>query len=101
MTYAAVDSIVQSTRAAGDIRGQVNVALIKKAAVRVNLIGATDKQEASICREVLDATMPVSWTTMVLEVLDLNGALGTHTDTQVDAAVDTAWTYFMASRTLA
>lgn len=100
MTYTAVDTAVLATRAAGDVKGRVDIALVKKAAVQALAIGTTDKLEAGICRAVLDGGMPASWPKIVLEVLDINGVLANPTDAQVDTAVDTAWTYFKASRTL-
>lgn len=100
MSYAAVHAVVFATPASGDLPGKIGIALIKKAAVRALAVQSTDKVELGICRDVINNTMPVAWPRMVLEVLDINGVLATPTDAQIDTAVDTAWTYFMASRQL-
>jgi hypothetical protein len=99
MTYSAVDTAAQATRAAGDLLGRVEVALIKKAAVAIAaLTDAADQREKGVCQSVLDGSRPGSWVTIVLEVLDIAGALTDPTDTQLDTAVTTAWSYFIKSR---
>lgn len=100
MTYAAVDTAMLATRTAGDVQGQVIMALIKQAVTRVAIIGSTDRVESAICRSVLDGSYPASWTRIVLGLMDIAGNLGTHTDAQCDTAVVSAWAYFMSARTL-
>jgi hypothetical protein len=100
VTYAAVDTIVKGTRTGGDISGQIEIGLLKQAAIRILAIGSSDSKESSISRSILEGSKPSTWVTMVLEVLDIAGNLGTHTDAQVDVAIATTWTYLMASRTL-
>lgn len=101
MSYVNVDTIVLGARAGGDIQGQVVMALIKQATTRIALIGSTDSKESAVCRAVLDGTYPTSWTRIVLGIMDIQGKLATHTDAECDAAVVSAWTYFVAARALA
>lgn len=101
MSYVTVDQAMLATRTAGDVQGQVIMALIKQATTRIAIVGQTDTREAAVCRAVLDGTYPTSWTRIVLGILDLQGKLGTHTDAECDTAVVTAWTYFLAARALA
>jgi hypothetical protein len=99
VTYAAVDTAAKAVDIAGGVRGVIGVALLKKAAVRLPAIVSTDDQrEYAVCRSVIEGTMPSSWVTMVFEVLDINGTLAAPTDTQVDTAVNTAWAYYIKSR---
>lgn len=100
MSYTAVDTALLATRAAGDLRGRIGVALVFKAAVRADAIGDTDKLEAQVCREVLEDTFPQSWITMVLILLDLAGQLASQTDANINTQVDLAWGYFLDSRRL-
>lgn len=100
MTYAAVDTAMLAARTGGDILGQIGVGLLKQAAVRALAIGNIDSKEAAVCRTILEGHDPTTWTKIVLEVLDINGTLGTHTDAQVDTAIGTAWTYILASRSI-
>lgn len=100
MSYAAIDTIVQGTRTAGDIRGQISCALIKQATTRIAAIGQSSSLEAQICRTVLDGAYPVGWTIIVLGVLDTQGHLNNPTDAFVDTAVVAAWSYLLASRSL-
>lgn len=100
MSYAAVHAVIFATPASGDLPGKVGIALIKKAAVRALAVQDTDRLELAVARQVIDNTMPLAWPRMVLEVLDINGVLATPTDAQIDTAVDTAWTYFLATKKL-
>lgn len=108
MSYTTVDTVARATRAAGDVLGRVGVGLLKKAAIQANASpgGQTSKLEAAVCRAIIDGSAPVSFTTTVLYFLDTVGALTTNTDAatptdaQVNTAVDSAWVYFLASRTL-
>lgn len=99
MTYTAVHTQALATRTAGDVRGRVEVGLLKKAATRLAVIAnAEDQRERRVCQTILDGTPPAQWSLAVLVVLDLNSQLANPSDAQVDAAVDTAWTYITASR---
>lgn len=99
MTYAAIDTAQLATRAAGDVRGQIAVAMLKQAGIRIAaLADVNDQKEGAVCRAVLDGSAPESWTTIVLVALDIAGNLASRTDAQVDAAVSTAWAYFIKSR---
>lgn len=99
MTYTAVHTAAIATRTAGDVRGRAEIALLKKAAVRLPIIlNLEDQRERKVCQAIIDGTPPTQWSLAVLVVLDLNGVLGNPTDVQVDAAVDTAWTYITAAR---
>lgn len=99
MTYAAVDTAARAARASGDLLGRVGVALVKQAATRISAIATTDDQrEYQVARAIIEGTAPTAWTTIVLEVLDINGVLANPTDAQIDTAVVTAWAYFIKSR---
>lgn len=84
------------------------VGLLKKAAVQSNASpgGQTAKLEAAVCRSIIDGTAPASYVTTVLYFLDTVAALTSNTDAavptdaQVNTAVDSAWVFFLASRTL-
>lgn len=100
MTYANVDTIAMAARTGGDIRGQIEVGLLKQASTRATVVSNTDPKEDSICRAIIEGAKPSTWVTMVLEVLDIQGHLTGPTDAQVDTAIATTWTYLLASRNL-
>lgn len=99
MAYTEVHTMTFAARAAGDVRGRVEMALIKKAGIRSTEITSDDDQrEKRVCLTLLDGVAPVQWTTAVLIALDIAGQLTNPTPAQVDTAVNTAWTYLTSSR---
>jgi hypothetical protein len=94
MTYAAVATAKADTATVG----QAKLALEKKAAVQiVNLVSSGDQRERALCQRVLsDAGVPVPISDLVLLMLDINGNLATHTDAQVDTAVNDVWPRMIA-----
>lgn len=99
MTYALVDTAARAARASGDVLGQIQIAMLKRAGVRISaLADVNDQKESPVCRAILDGTAPATWTTIVLVLLDIAGTLATHTDAEVDAQVTAAFTYFIKSR---
>lgn len=105
MTYTNVDTQAKATRAAGDLLGRIEVAMIKQAVNRLPAMAVTDDQrEWQVIRTVYDKSYPSSWTTIVLGRLDIAGALPTTptatnpTDAQIDTHVVAAWADFIKSR---
>lgn len=100
MTYAAVDTAYRAARANGDVVGQIELAMLKMAGLRIAAIQpADDQRETQVCRAILDAaTPPLTWVKIALIVLDVQGKLATRTDAEVDLAMTTAWGYFIKSR---
>ena len=99
MSYATVDTASRATRASGDLIGQIGVAMLKRAGVRISaLADSGDQKETGVCRSILDGSAPTQWTTIVLVLLDVAGQLATPTDAQVDTQVAAAFAYFIKSR---
>ena len=99
MTYAVVDIAARATRASGDVLGQIQIAMLKRAGIRISaLADVNDQKESPVCRSILDGSAPATWTTIVLVLLDIAGTLTTHTDAEVDTAVTASFTYFIKSR---
>lgn len=103
MAFTDIHTMTFAVRSAGDVRGRVEVSLLRKAGIRADALrqtgGATaDQRELFVARTILDGAPPVQWVTAVLIFLDASGQLSNPTDAQVNTAVDSAWTYLTASR---
>jgi hypothetical protein len=99
MAYVDVHTMVFGARSAGDVRGRVEVALLRKAAlVAQGLVNLDDQRQKAVCRTILDNQTPTSWVTAVLIALDSSAQLATPSDAQVDTATNTAWTYITSAR---
>lgn len=99
MAYADVDNVAQAARAAGDIKGRIRAAFIRRAIVRMpTWVAADDQRERAVAQAVLDGSAPAEWTTVVLSLLDTAGQLANPTDAQLDTQMATAWDRIIKSR---
>lgn len=107
MTYTLIDTTP------GGVKARVRVALVKQAALRAQPAAAAataatpDGRERSVCTAVVNGSMPESWVTMVLIVLDIAGVLANPADSDIDTVIATGittpavvapvWTYLIAT----
>lgn len=92
MAYADVDTAFLATKAAGDLKGKIEAAMVRRAVTRLPTVVASDDQrELAVCRAVLDGTYPASWVRLVMSLLDTAGQLTNPTDAQIDAQMATAF----------
>lgn len=99
MAYDAADTAAQAARVAGDLKGRIRMALIRRAIVRMPaIVAADDQKERSIAQQVLDGTAPPEWTTVMISLLDTAGQLASPTDAQLDTQAATAWDRLIKSR---
>lgn len=99
MAYTDVDTAAQANRVAGDIKGRIRAAYIRRAITRMPaIIAADDQRELRVAQAVLDGTAPAEWTTVLLSLLDTAGQLASPTDAQLDTQAATAWARIIATR---
>lgn len=99
MAYTDVDTAAQANRVAGDLRGRIRAAYIRRAITRMpNWVAADDQRERAVAQAVLDGSAPAEWTTVVLSLLDTAGQLASPTDAQLDTQMATAWDRIIKSR---
>lgn len=91
MAYADVDTAYQAARVAGDLKGRIEAAMVRRAVTRIPTVVASDDQrEFSVCQSIVDGTAPAAWTRLVLMLLDNASQLSNPTDAQIDTQVATA-----------
>jgi hypothetical protein len=87
-------------RTGGDIPGRVEISFMRRANNRINSIqDEEDQREVSMIRTVIDSTVPFSWISLALSLLDEAGFLSAPSDAQIDDEVQTAWNRILKSRT--
>jgi hypothetical protein len=88
MSYAEV--IVASADTA--LSNRIILSLREKAYTRIdNLANGEDQRERQACLTMFRDTAPTAWVSLVLLLMDANGTLLTVLDSEIDAAVTTAW----------
>ncbi len=98
MAYTDVDTAFLATKAAGDLRGRIEAAMVRRAITRTPaVVAADDQKELAVLRTVIDGSYPSSWVRLVLSLLDTAGQLSAPTDAQIDSQVSTAFDRFLKS----
>ena len=90
MTYAAVDTAYRATRTSGDLTGQIQVGLFKKANNRAINAGE-DQREWRLIGQVYNGTIPVAWVQAVMERMDSAGKLAAWVEADIDTAITAVW----------
>lgn len=99
MAYTDVDVAFLATKAAGDLRGRVEAALVRRAITRIPaVVAADDQKELAAHRSILDGTYPQSWVKLMLSLLDTAAQLSNPTDAQLDTQAATALDRILKTR---
>lgn len=100
MAYADIDTAFSAAKTAGDLKGKIATAFIRRALVRLGAVGNNeDQREANVCRQVVAGTYPQAWLLMAMDRLDFASVLANPTDAQVDTAVVQSWTRIISAQT--
>ena len=99
MAYADIDTAFSAAKTAGDLKGKIAAAFVRRSVARLAAVGNNeDQREANVCRQVVAGTYPQAWLLMVMERLDNTGNLAAPTDAQVDTAVGAAWARIISAQ---
>ena len=100
MAYADIDTAFSAAKTAGDLKGKIAAAFVRRSVARLGSIAnAEDQKEANVCRQVVAASYPQAWLLMVMERLDNTSTLSNPTDAQIDTAVAAAWARIISAQT--
>ena len=99
MAYADVDTAFSAAKTAGDLKGRIVAAMVRRAVTRLPTVAnGDDQRELAVCRAVLDGTFPDDWVRLTMSLLDTAGQLASPTDAQLDSQIATAFARLSVSR---
>lgn len=99
MAYTDVDVAFSAAKTAGDLKGRIEAAMVRRAVTRLPTVVSTDDQrELAVCRAVLNGTASDGWVRLVMSLLDTAGQLSSPTDAQIDTQMATAFARLSVTR---